>query len=186
VHDDAVRWDERYRGVTTVEPVPPEPLGERPDLLDLVPRAGTAIDIACGTGAQTLWLARRGLDVRAFDVSPVAVGLVRDAARVHGVTDRVEAVVVDLDDGLPLEPTMAEVIVCQRFRQPSLHRVLGDRLAPGGVALVTVLSAVGADTPGPYHAPPGELVDAFTRDDLELLHALESGGTATVVVRRRT
>jgi SAM-dependent methyltransferase len=171
--------------VTTVEPLAPEPLAERPDLLDLVPRAGVAVDIACGPGAQTVWLAERGLTVTALDVSPVAVRLVRDAAAVRQLDDRVEAVVADLDAGLPLAaPTMAEVIVCQRFRQPALYDQIVDRLAPGGLAFVTVLSRVGATDPGPFHAPEGELAEAFTRPGLDVLHLLEADGTATVVVQR--
>jgi 2-polyprenyl-3-methyl-5-hydroxy-6-metoxy-1,4-benzoquinol methylase len=182
--DDATRWDERYRSVTTVEPQPPEPLADFPDLLEFVPVAGVAIDIACGPGSQTLWLAERGLEVTAFDVSPVAIALVDDAARVRRLSHRIEARVIDLDDGLPSHPTFAEVIVCQRFRHPSLYADIIDRLAPRGVAFVTVLSQVGAESPGPFHAPADELVEAFTRDDLELLHLLEAGGVATVMARR--
>jgi SAM-dependent methyltransferase len=185
VDDDAERWDDRYRSVTTVEPAAPDPLGARPDLLDLVPRAGVAIDIACGPGSQTLWLAERGLHVTAIDVSPVAIRLLRDAAHVRRLGPLVDAQVVDLDAGLPPEvPTLAEVIVCQRYCQPALYPQIVERLAPGGIAFVTVLSQVGAAGPGPFHAPEDELADAFTRPDLELLHLLEADGTATVVARR--
>jgi SAM-dependent methyltransferase len=186
VEDDAERWDDRHRSVTTVEPQAPEPLDARTDLLELVPSAGVAIDIACGPGRQTVWLAERGLHVTALDVSPVAIGLLRDAVRLRGLTGRVDAVVADLDTGLPPDvPPTVEVVVCQRFRQPALYPVIADRLAPGGIAIVTVLSVVGATSPGPHHAPAGELARAFDRDDLEMLYRVEAGGTATVVARRR-
>lgn len=184
MQDDATRWDERYRSVTTIEPRPPEPLLDRLDLLDVIPRAGVAIDIACGTGSQTLWLAERGLHVTALDVSPVAIALLHDGARVRQLSSLIDARVADLDEGLPAEPALAEVIVCQRFRQPDLYAEIADRLAPGGVALVTVLSQVGAEAPGPFHAAAGEIAAAFRRDDIELLHLLEADGLATVVARR--
>ncbi len=182
MHDDAARWDDRYRSASPSGPLAPEPLAERPDLLDLIPTAGLAIDIACGLGGQSLWLAQRGLHVVAFDVSPVAVELLRTAATEAGLSHLVDARVTDLDAGLPPEPSVADVIVCQRFRHPALYPLIAKRLAVGGIAIVTVLSETGADAPGPFHAPPGELVEAFA--GLDLLYASEGHGVATVVVRR--
>jgi SAM-dependent methyltransferase len=185
VQDDADRWDERYRAVAAVEPAAPDPLAHRPDLLELVPRAGVAIDIACGPGGQTVWLAERGLHVTALDVSPVAIRLLTDTVRARHLDGRVQAFVTDLDAGLPpAAPLLADVIVCQRYRQPALYPQIVERLAPGGIAFVTVLSRVGAAAPGPFHAPAGELDDAFDGPGLELLHSLEGDGTATVAVRR--
>ena len=40
------------------------------------------------------------------------------------------------------------MVVCQRFRDPRLYPQLVERLAPGGLLVVTVLSEVG-DEPGP-------------------------------------
>lgn len=168
-------------------PSPPEPLGDRPDLCALIPTEGTAIDVACGLGGQTLWLADRGLHVTALDVSMVAIDRLRRAARAVGLDRRVTARSLDLADGFPPEPSPVDVIVCQRFRDPDLYPLFIDRLAAGGIAIVTVLSAVGASGAiGPFHAPAGELRDAFSRPDIELLDDSERSGTATVVVQKRS
>jgi SAM-dependent methyltransferase len=182
VHDDAARWNDRYRSASPSAPLAPEPLAERADLVDLVPTTGQAIDIACGLGAQSLWLARRGLHVVALDVSPVAVELLRTAADDAELDHLVDARVTDLDAGLPPEPARVDVIVCQRFRQPALYAQIAERLTVGGLAIVTVLSQTGADAPGPFHAPSGELVTAFA--DLDLLYASEGDGVETIVARR--
>jgi hypothetical protein len=85
---------------------------------------------------------------------------------------------VDLDD--------LDLVVCQRFRDPNLYRPIIDRLRSGGVAVLTVLSSVGAHDPGPFHAPAGELPIAFGADErCEILHQFEGDGIAHVVVRRR-
>lgn len=181
---DATRWDDRYRTSSPADPRPPDVFDHHPELLEFVPRAGVAIDIACGLGHQTLWLAERGLDVVALDVSPVAIERLDDASRALGLTASIDARVTDLDVGLPADPVRADVIVCQRFRQPALYPQIVDRLAIGGLAVVTVLSIVGADAPGSFHAPAGELDTAFSRSDVDLLHAHEGDGTATVVFRR--
>jgi hypothetical protein len=49
-----------------------------------------------------------------------------------------------------------------------------------------VLSQVGASgEPGPFHAPPGELVCTFREFDVDVLRSVELDGEATLVARRR-
>jgi SAM-dependent methyltransferase len=185
MQDDGPRWDARYNAVTDVAPRAPEIIERWPDLLSLVPTAGTCLDVACGPGATTLWLAERGLDVTALDASALAVGLLVSAASDAGSLDRVDARVVDLDDGLPDDVRHVELIVCQRFRDPSLYLPMVERLGAGGVLMVTVLSAVGATDPGPFHAPPGELRSAFAAEGVEIIEHAEGDGVAHLVARRR-
>ncbi len=183
MHDDATRWDDRYRSASPPVPRAPDAVDSRADLLGLLPDTGVAIDIACGLGSQSLWLAQRGLNVVALDVSPIAIDALRAAAHAAGLADRIDARVTDLDIGLPAEPTNADLVVCQRFRQPSIYAQIVERLVVGGIAIVTVLSEVGAVSPGPFHAPPGELVAAF--NGFDILDAHEGEGVATIVARRR-
>jgi SAM-dependent methyltransferase len=198
MESDRERWDERHRAGPTVTPAPPEAIAARPDLLALVPTAGRALDVACGSGSTTVWMAGRGLSVRAVDVSPVALDRVRSAAAAAGVERRVETVLHDLDDGLPDADSgrvggvggaaggRFDVVVCQRFRAPHLYGPLVEALVPGGIGVVTVLSRVGrAGEVGPFHAPAGELLRAFDRRDVELLEAVEADGLASVVLSVR-
>jgi SAM-dependent methyltransferase len=99
---DRVRWDERYArsGPVTVGAL--EPPGILALHADAFPTTGHALDLACGQGFGAVWLAHRGLDVRAFDISPVAINQARELARRSGVVDRCRFDVFDLDDGLPV------------------------------------------------------------------------------------
>ena len=181
---DATRWDDRYADrEVDVAAAPPDAIADA-GLIDRVPTVGRALDTACGLGAQSMWLARRGLDVTAVDVSPAAIGRVVDAAERHGVSNQVIAFAIDLDDGLPAELSGLDVIVCQRFRDPALYSEFVARLAPGGLLVVTVLSQTGADDPGPFHAPPNELAAAFDRTDCTVLHHTEAGGQESIVLER--
>jgi cyclopropane fatty-acyl-phospholipid synthase-like methyltransferase len=47
---------------------------------DLLHPASTALDVGCGQGRNSLFLARRGIQVDALDPSPVAVASVKDIA----------------------------------------------------------------------------------------------------------
>jgi len=63
---DGVMWSGRPNGRLVAE------------VADLVP--GRALDVGCGEGADTIWLAGRGWTVTAIDVSDVAVARGREAA----------------------------------------------------------------------------------------------------------
>lgn len=176
---DRRRWDERYsaKGPPPTNAVAPP--GVLAQYADVFPRRGRALELACGQGLGAVWLALRGLEVMGFDVSPVAVTRARDLARRSGVGDRCQFAVADLDDGLPAGPPV-DVIVCHMFRNRGLDRAIVDRLAPGGLLAIAVLSEVGA-APGPFRAVPGELAAAFTA--LESLAAGEGEGRAWLVAR---
>jgi 2-polyprenyl-3-methyl-5-hydroxy-6-metoxy-1,4-benzoquinol methylase len=182
MHSDTERWNGRYLGRTTGEPAMPKGLGGVE--LD---RGGRCLDVACGLGEQAIWAAQQGFDVVALDASDVAITALNSAALIAGVRDRIETRVVDLDDGVPADlANSCSLVVCQRFRDPSLYEHLVFMLEPGGVLLVTVLSQVGLDgEPGEFHAPPGELVNAFAGLDLVILRHVELDGEATLVARRR-
>lgn len=78
-----VDWDERYRQGT-----PPWDTGRpSPELVRLVEeqiiRRGSVIDLGCGTGADAVFLAKRGFDVTAVDISPIAIERARARAEQH-------------------------------------------------------------------------------------------------------
>ncbi len=179
VDGDRLRWDERYASLE------PPALGAVavPDVFaahtDAFPVTGRALDLACGQGLGSVWLAWRGMDVLGLDVSRVAVGHARDLARRSGVGDHCRFEVVDFDDGLPDGPPV-ELILCHRYRDRRLDRAVIGRLTRGGLLAVAVLSEVGRG-PGPHRAAPGELPRAFA--DIDVLAAGEGEGHAWLLAR---
>lgn len=174
---DRTRWDAAYTDGDTV-PAPALPAvfaGHE----DLFPRTGTALEIACGSGAAAVWLARRGLDVHGVDVSAVAIDRARALAARAGVTVRFEA--VDLDEGLPPGDPV-NLLLCHKFRDPTLYSQILDRLAPGALLAICVLSEAGA-APGRFRAARGELRTAFA--SLDEIAAGEGDGQAWLLARRR-
>lgn len=175
---DRTRWDVAYtERVAASPPALPQVFS---DYNDLFPDAGTALEIACGTGSAAVWLALRGLDVHGVDVSAVAIDRARALAEQAGVTARCRFGTVDLDAGLPPgEP--ADLVLCHRFRDPRLDAKILDRLVPGGLLAICVLSEVGA-TPGRFRAVPGELRTAFAA--LDAIAAGEGDGQAWLLARK--
>jgi 2-polyprenyl-3-methyl-5-hydroxy-6-metoxy-1,4-benzoquinol methylase len=177
--EDRRRWDQRY---TSQGPVPVgavEPPGVFASYTEAFPTTGCALDLACGQGHGSVWLARRGLNVWGLDVSVVAIDQARDLAEHSGVADRCRFDVVDLDEGLPDGPPV-DVILCHRFRDRRLDQAIVGRLAPGGLLAIAVLSEVGA-APGPFRAAAGELPATF--GDLSVVADGEGEGYAWLLAR---
>ncbi|MFK7917595.1 MAG: class I SAM-dependent methyltransferase [Ilumatobacter sp.] len=182
--EDAQRWDERYADSVSADvALAPEALLDA-GLIERVPTSGRALDVACGLGRQSLWLAERGLDVTALDISPIAIDRVTLAATRAELNGRITAAVFDADNGLAPSLTGFDVIVCQRFRDPQLFPEFIERLNVGGLAIVTVLSVTGTEAPGSFHAPSGELADAFDRADCTVVHHSERGGLESIIIER--
>ncbi|WP_226345977.1 phosphatase PAP2 family protein [Agilicoccus flavus] len=101
---------------------------------------GRALDVGAGEGADSVWLAGRGWDVTAVDISATALARADRAAAAAGVADRVHTRRVDLARELPRGPF--DLVSAQFFQSPldlPRDRVLRDlagELAPGGRLLV--------------------------------------------------
>jgi 2-polyprenyl-3-methyl-5-hydroxy-6-metoxy-1,4-benzoquinol methylase len=177
--EDRRRWDERYVDTdrAAAEPMLPELFSP---VEHLFPIEGRALEVACGRGALSVWLASRGMEVLGVDVSPVAMDVARELASRRGVADRCLFEVWDLDHGLPPGPTV-DLVVCHMYREPRLDRELIERLAPGGLLAVASLSEVGAG-PGRFRALPGELSEAFA--ELEVLAEAEGEGMTWLLGRK--
>jgi len=180
---DRSRWDERY---ARQAPVAIEAVGPPSAFVGSVeqfPTSGSVLDVACGDGRGSAWLAARGLHVLAVDVSTVAVDRARDLVERAGLSDRCRVEVADLDDGLPAGAPV-DLVLCHLFNAPHLDRALEERLRPGGLLAVAVLSEVGAP-PGRFRAVPGELAERFGRfDGFTVLDSVEADGVARLLGRR--
>lgn len=178
--DDRVRWDRRYteRDVVADDEVGlPAVFGP---FVDAFPTAGRALDLACGRGGAAMWLARRGLLVRGYDVSPVAIAQARALADRVDLSACCQFDVADLDAGLPAGPPV-DVLLCNRFRDARLDQPIIERLSLGGLLAISVLSEVGA-SPGPFRVKGGELQRAF--GGLDVIAEHEADGEAWLLARR--
>jgi SAM-dependent methyltransferase len=150
---DRERWDSRYSQGELVMGPELKPFVRQVE--SLLPRAGRALDIACGEGQLAGWLAQRGLDVTAVDISPVALDKLCRRAETAGWAPRLRAIEADLDEGLPhITPGLA-LVSCVDFYAPAIMAQARKLLAPGGMLLVqVVLQPPGGDSP--HRAAPNE------------------------------
>jgi SAM-dependent methyltransferase len=136
VFDEAF-WDARYGGADAIWSGNPNPQLVA-EAADLAP--GAALEVGCGEGADAIWLAQRGWQVTATDLSGVALGRAAGHAEAAGVADRIEFRHVDITEWAIPESAF-DLVTAQFMQLPSLqrvqlHRRLAAAVAPGGSLLV--------------------------------------------------
>lgn len=156
---DRARWETRYASRADDLPAAPSRfLGEHGHLLP----TGRALEVACGDGRNTLWLARQGYVVDAIDIA--AAGLARLARVARRERLPVCPVLADLT-APPLVQGAYAVVLNIRFLQRSLFDVLRRCVRPGGVIVFETFLREQARTGHPrnpaFLLEPGELRARF-------------------------
>lgn len=136
--DDAAKtWNERYAREDFL-------FGEAPNAFLAAHRAllkpgSRALSIADGEGRNSVWLARQGLAVDAFDISDVAVEKARALAARHGVVVR-HAVADILRLAWPVACYDLIAAIFIQFAAPAerklIFRGMVGALRPGGVLIL--------------------------------------------------
>lgn len=163
-------WDERYR--TAARPkedleAAPVPLLVR-TAVDLSP--GNALDLACGAGRNTLWLASCDWTVTAVDGSTAAIEILRQRASERGL--KIDSRVANLERGdFKIEPSSWDLIAICYYLQLDLIESAKEGLKPGGMLIVIVHVADPGEPPTAHRLRPGELLTRF--DGWEILHSFE-------------
>jgi tellurite methyltransferase len=132
--------------------------------------AGSVLDLGCGLGNLSLEAARRGCSVTAVDASPSAVERLRAAAlQAHLPLAALQADLGSFRIGQNYDTIVAIGLLMffRKERALALLRQIGQRINPGGRAIVNVLvegtTYLGMFKPGEYYLfGAGELEQAFT------------------------
>ena len=96
----------------------------------LLPRAGRALDLASGLGANAIYLAGRGLAVTAWDLSSVATEKLNHYATTHHLA--IDAHQQKIDSQI-FPKSVYDVIVVSRFLDRTLSDAIIGALNPGGL-----------------------------------------------------
>ncbi|MCJ7435521.1 MAG: class I SAM-dependent methyltransferase [Anaerolineales bacterium] len=165
-HPDALYWDDRYTHETSRR-IPRSPRHLVVAHLDLLPRNGLILDVACGTTSTGRLLASRGWRVIAIDVSIAALRLAQPQVRKEALP--VSMAVMDLTDPwLPREHF--DVILNFYYLLRPLWKTYRAALKPGGLLFFETFLREADMTPDHY-LDPLELKIAF--DDWEIIRYAE-------------
>lgn len=148
---------------------------------------GVAVDVGCGMGRNSVFLALNGFEVHGIDIVPENVAVLRASAEASSVADRVSGHPQSVTDPWPLDAYQADVVIdtfCYKHQieadeRERYRRELVRVLKPGGHFLLTLagvddgyygpLLAVSPDPVGRVIIDPKNGISSvlFDRDDVE-------------------
>jgi SAM-dependent methyltransferase len=177
--DSAEHWDELYSGEQIWSGDPNRALVAEVAGLS----TGRALDVGCGEGADSVWLASQGWQVTALDISAKAVQRTVALAADAGV--QVEGVAAGLLDASLSEASydLVSAMYPALLRTPTAaaERRLLSLVAPGGTLLVVHHADIDREHALEQGYDPDEYVGP---DDVRAL-AIECGGWDVVTDDRR-
>lgn len=131
----------------------------------------TALDLACGTGRDAVYMALQDMAVRACDLLPDALDRAADLARRSGVA--LSAAVHDLEAEPRLPPAAFDLVACFHFLHRPLMPQIASAIRPGGMVvyetfLVEQRGRFGKPRRDAHLLRPGELRAWFHGWDLRI------------------
>jgi tellurite methyltransferase len=131
---------------------------------------GKALDLACGTGRNAIWLAREGWNVTAVDGAGAAIAILEERAR--NLNLNVQTVRADLQKGeYAITPFYWDLTIICYYLQRNLIEPAKSGTRPGGLLLIIVHTTEGDEQPTESRLRPGELIHYFA--NWEILHSYE-------------
>ncbi len=152
----------------------------------LLPKAGVALDLACGLGGNAVFLAEKGLTVKAWDISSVAIGQLASTAKQRGldIAATVRDVVAE-----PPEANSVDVILVSHFLARELCPALIAAIKPGGLLFYQTYCQQKVDDVGPknpdYLLADNELRHLFSEMKLRVYREEALLGEHTMGMRNQ-
>ncbi|HEV7966657.1 MAG TPA: methyltransferase domain-containing protein [Candidatus Acidoferrales bacterium] len=180
IHDWNERYSARERDAEDFDAAPTPLLVRTAALLAPAKAPRKALDLACGTGRNALWLAEHGWDVTAVDGAPAAIEFLRSRATERAL--KINAVVADLEkDEFEIGLFQWDLVAMCYYLQRNLFEPAKRGVAPGGILISIVHINEPGEKDGPHRLRPGQLEKYFA--GWEILHRFE--GKANDSAHRR-
>lgn len=159
------KWNNIYEASNAIEKQAAEVLTNYAFLL---PKTGIAVDLACGLGANAIFLAKHGLTVHAWDISDEAIKKLNQFSKQQKTI--LHTKVCEVEEQLCGE-NIFDVICCCYFLERSIVKNIIQALRPNGLLFFQTfihekVSDVGPTNPS-YRLAENELLHLFSP-----LHAL--------------
>jgi len=162
---DQVKWDKKFS--EKKELLKPREASAYLQKLELIGKDKIALDLACGAGRHTIYLAKQDFKVYALDISQVALDTVDALAEKEGVSEKVHTAHSDLDEFAP-EMEIYDFIIMSNFLDRELIKRACVGLKKDGLFMIETYmddaSNEKKDSNPDFLLQKGELKTLFNED----------------------
>jgi 2-polyprenyl-3-methyl-5-hydroxy-6-metoxy-1,4-benzoquinol methylase len=128
------KWNQIY----SKNQLPGPPAAVLTDNQNMLPVKGIALDLACGLGTNSLYLAARGLEVHAWDISKIAVSHLSQRAGLRGLNIQTRVVNISAA-ALPVESY--DLVITSHYLDRTLPLAILNATRPGGLICYQTFTA---------------------------------------------
>lgn len=133
--------------------------------------AGSLIlDLPCGEGRHSLWLAANGFRVVAADIDASRVATLRNLLDRSDLSSKVLTVVADAERPLPFADQMFDVVLVVHYYNGRIAEIAAPMLKPGGQLILETFGAQGNNW---LHLPKSGTARALVENEFEVLRFRE-------------
>ena len=126
-------WDNRYKKQLNTQSV----AAVLKENISLLPKGGLALDIACGTGANSFFLASLGMEVKAWDFSKVAIdaikGLLTNGEKIYPEEISISSAC--------FRDYKFDLILSCHYLDRAIAQAIYDAILPGGLIIYQTFTA---------------------------------------------
>ena len=165
---DREKWNKKYETATVAATGPDSWLVECINRIRFESpndRLERALDLACGLGHNSIWLARNGLRMDAIDISQRGLEIASQNADAQGA--EVRWVAADVDHWVPEHESYDIAMVFRFLDRVATPHIIRDALRPGGWLIYETFSRAQLDRADnhlrnpDFTLAPGELSDTM-------------------------
>jgi tellurite methyltransferase len=174
------KWEKRYQSsVTDTEDKYPSAVEVLRNNQHLLPESGSALDLACGLGANAICLAEHGLTTSAWDISASALEQLTNYSKKYNLH-----IITKERDVTPHPPVVNsfDVIVISRFLDRNLIPHIKNAIKPKGLIFYQTFTKEKVNQSGPsnpdFLLDKNELLNCF--HDWQILFYREEGITGNI------
>ena len=178
---DKDKWDKIYQSKQqSSEKIDLSPVYILREFQHLLPNRGEALDLACGLGANALFLAQHNLQTHAWDISSIVIDKLNQSAK--SLKLKINTEVRDVVTQPPNENSF-DVIVISHFLERQIMPNIIAALRDGGLLFYQTFTRVRVDDTGPnnkkYRLARNELLNLCERLDVVIYREEDLVGDTT-------
>ncbi len=170
------KWDRKHAEASS-EAL--RPAGVLTEYAHLLPKSGVALDLACGRRSNALFLAQRGLEVHAWDISGTAINDLQRRAEAEHL--EIQTSIRDVSKSPP-SSNVFDVICVSFYLERTITSHIMEALKPQGLLFYQTFTHERVTEQGPnnpsYRLAPNELLELFA--PLHVLAYREEGRTGNL------